>query len=182
MVVFGNSEDGKIVHCKYLLLSHRKQFSKALYGTMGGTCSARVFRPVIKLRVKKLSKLPRAAKRRVVFGKFSFGECFLVFFFWSIFALVIPYVQGASDRVGCILRCFNSCTALKPYRTLGRIRKKPKARPEDHQRTITVYKVKCNDHSFTYQGERSWSSRGAEHDPGRACKAELAINNTRTKN
>ena len=38
--------------------------------------------------------------------------------------------------------------------------------------------VKCHDCSFTYIGEskRSWSSRGAEHDPGRASNSESAIN------
>ena len=40
----------KCVHCKYLPLSPYKpleKFSKALYGTKGGTYSARIFRPVM---------------------------------------------------------------------------------------------------------------------------------------
>ena len=43
--------------------------------------------------------------------------------------------------------------------------------------TGIVYKVKCHDCSFTYIGEskRSWSSRGAEHNPGRASNSESAI-------
>ena len=43
-------QDGKCVHCKYLPLSLYKpleKFSKALYGTKGGTYSARIFRPVM---------------------------------------------------------------------------------------------------------------------------------------
>ena len=43
-------QDGKCVHCKYLPLSPYKpleKFSKALYGTKGGTYSARIFRPVM---------------------------------------------------------------------------------------------------------------------------------------
>ena len=48
-------QDGKCVHCKYLPLSPYKaleKFSKALYGTKGGTYSARIFRPVMLLRAK----------------------------------------------------------------------------------------------------------------------------------
>ena len=45
-------QDGKLVHCKYLSVVPYKaleKFSKALYGTTGGTYSARVFRPVMLL-------------------------------------------------------------------------------------------------------------------------------------
>ena len=40
-----------------------------------------------------------------------------------------------------------------------------------------VYEVKCHDCSFTHIGEnkRSWSSGGAEHDPGRVSNSESAI-------
>ena len=44
---------------------------------------------------------------------------------------VIPYLQGASDRVCRVLRTFVR-TAFKPCRTLGEIFKKPKERPQDH--------------------------------------------------
>ncbi|KAL9971690.1 hypothetical protein ACROYT_G017888 [Oculina patagonica] len=71
----------------------------------------------------------------------------------------IPYVRGASDRVGRVLRKFNIRTAFKPCQTLSQIFKKPKDRPQDHQRRGIVYKVRCNDCVFTYIGEskRSWS-------------------------
>ena len=49
-------QDGKYVHCKYLPLSPYKaleKFSKALYGTKGGTYSARIFRPVMFSRQNK---------------------------------------------------------------------------------------------------------------------------------
>ena len=89
----------------------------------------------------------------------------------------IPYVRGASDRVGRTLRKFNIRTAFKPCQTLSQIFKKPKDRPQDHQRRGIVYKVRCNDCAFTYIGEskRSWSSRGAEHNPGRACNGESKV-------
>lgn len=40
-----------------------------------------------------------------------------------------------------------------------------------------VYKVSCRECSFTYvrESKRSWNSRGAEHDPGRASNGESAI-------
>ena len=41
------------MHCKYLPLSPYKpleKFSKALYGTKGGTYSARIFRPVMMIK------------------------------------------------------------------------------------------------------------------------------------
>ena len=52
----GTWQDGKCVHCKYLPLSPYKpleKFSKALYGTKGGTYSARIFRPVMAPPVTK---------------------------------------------------------------------------------------------------------------------------------
>ena len=89
----------------------------------------------------------------------------------------IPYVRGASDRVGRVRRKLNIRTAVKPCQTLSQIFKKPNDRLQVHQRRGTVYKVRCNDFAFTYIGEskRSWSSRGAEHDPGRACNGDSAI-------
>ena len=47
----------------------------------------------------------------------------------------------------------------------------------DVRRTGIVQTVKCHDCPFTYIGEgrRSCSSRGVEHDPGRACHGELVI-------
>ena len=45
------------MHCKYLPLSPYKaleKFSKALYGTKGGTYSARIFRPVMYMTVSLL--------------------------------------------------------------------------------------------------------------------------------
>ena len=89
----------------------------------------------------------------------------------------ILYARGASDRTGRVLRKFNIRTAFKPCQTLSQIFKKPKDRPQDHQRTGIVYKVRSNDSAFTYIGESksSWSSRAAEHDPGRACNGESAI-------
>ena len=44
------------MHCKYLPLSPYKaleKFSKALYGTKGGTYSARIFRPVMEVNGKE---------------------------------------------------------------------------------------------------------------------------------
>ena len=83
-------------------------------------------------------------------------------------------MKGASDRVGRVHGRFNIRIAFKPCQTPSQTVKKPKGRPQDHQRRGIIYKVKCNDCPFTYIGEskRSWSSRGPEHDPGRAFNGE----------
>ena len=90
---------------------------------------------------------------------------------------ILPYVRGASDRVGRVLRKFRIRKAYKPVRTLGHVFRKPKDRPTVNRIAGIVYKVRCQDCSFTYIGEsrRSWTSRGAEHDPGRASNTESAI-------
>ncbi|KAL9987497.1 hypothetical protein ACROYT_G001817 [Oculina patagonica] len=90
---------------------------------------------------------------------------------------LLPYVRGASDRVGRVLKKFRVRTAFKPVRSLGHVFRKPKDRPAINRMAGIVYKVKCHDCSFMYIGEskRSWSSRGAEHDPGRASNNESAI-------
>ena len=134
---------------------------------------------VVRLFSNKSHRTPKFGKNKNVAHE-VIAECVTAVLI-NIFT-VIPYVQGASDRAGSILKSFNICTTLKPCRTLGRIIKKPKAGPVDHQRTGIIYKVKCDDRSVKYLGKRSRSPRGAEHDPGGACKAESPINNTRTKN
>ena len=50
------------MHCKYLPLSPYKaleKFSKALYGTKGGTYSARIFRPVMDASITNTQTLSR---------------------------------------------------------------------------------------------------------------------------
>ena len=75
------------------------------------------------------------------------------------------------SNVGRVLRKFRVRPAFRPVRKLAQIFKKPKDRP-----TI-VYKVSCHDCAFIYVGESDhlWSSRGAEHDPGRASNTESVI-------
>ncbi len=90
---------------------------------------------------------------------------------------VLPYVRGASDGVGRVLKKFRVRTAFKPARTLRHMFRKPKDRPAINRVAGIVYKVKGHNCSFTNIGESkcSWSSRGAEHDPGRASNSESAI-------
>ncbi|KAL9951716.1 hypothetical protein ACROYT_G044440 [Oculina patagonica] len=57
----------------------------------------------------------------------------------------IPYVRGASDRVGRVLQKFHIRTAFKPVGTLGHVFRKPKDRPAANQIAGIVYKVKCHD-------------------------------------
>ena len=66
---------------------------------------------------------------------------------------VLPYIRAASDRVGRVLQKFRVRTAFKPVRILGHIFSKPKDRPPADRVGGIMYKVKCNDCSFTYVGE-----------------------------
>jgi len=87
------------------------------------------------------------------------------------------YVRGVSDRLGRVLQKFRIRKAFKPVRTPGHIFRKSKDRPPADRIGGIVYKGKCNDCSFTYIGEseRSWTSRGAQHEPGCASNKGSAI-------
>ena len=90
---------------------------------------------------------------------------------------VIPFVQGVSDRVKRVLKQNNIKTVFKPMTTLASIFKKPKDRPPEDRVTGIVYKVECNDCTFSYVGEskRCWASRSVEHVPARAASKTSAI-------
>ena len=81
--------------------------------------------------------------------------------------VLIPYVQGTSERIKRTLNKANIKTTFRPLRTPENIFRKSKNRPAESQVKGIVYKVQCRSCSFKYIGEskRSWSSRGAEHKP-----------------
>ena len=91
--------------------------------------------------------------------------------------VVLPYIQGVSERIKRSLNAHNIQTTCKPHQTLASIFRKPKDRPPKDRIPGIVYKLKCKDCSFTYVGEskRSWRSRSAEHNPARAASRESAI-------
>ena len=91
--------------------------------------------------------------------------------------MVLPYIQGVSERIKRSLSTHNVQTAFKPHQTLASVFRKPKDRPSKERVPGIIYKVKCKDCTFTYIGEskRSWHSRSTEHNPARAASKESAI-------
>ena len=86
-------------------------------------------------------------------------------------------MNGASNRVGQVLRKFRVRPAFSTVRTLTQIFKKSKERPTINRVQGIVYKMSCHDCAFIFVGEseRLWKSRGAEHDPGRASNSESTM-------
>ena len=91
--------------------------------------------------------------------------------------VVVPYVQGISDRVKRTLQQFNIKTAIKPIRTLASVFKTTKDCPSEEKIAGIVYRVECKDCDFSYIGEskRCCASRRVEHDPALAASKESAI-------
>ena len=80
--------------------------------------------------------------------------------------MVLPYVQGISERIGRILRQQQIKVAFKPLKTVNSLFPRPKAQEKvDRTQSGTVYKVSCANCSFVYYGqtERSLKTRITEH-------------------
>ena len=80
--------------------------------------------------------------------------------------VVLPYVQGISERISRLLRQQQIKVAFKPLRTLNSFFPRPKAQERvDRPHSGTVYKISCTNCSFVYFGqtERSLKTRIAEH-------------------
>ena len=81
--------------------------------------------------------------------------------------VVLPYVQGVSERIRRILRQQQVKGAFKPLRTLNSLFPWPKAQEKvDRPQSGTVYKISCTNCSFAHYGqnERSLKTRIAEHN------------------
>ena len=82
--------------------------------------------------------------------------------------VVLPYVQGNSERVSRILRQQQIEVAFKPLRTVNSLFPRPKAQEKvDRPQSDTVYKISCTNCRVLYtsagQTERSLKTRIAEH-------------------
>ena len=81
--------------------------------------------------------------------------------------MVLPYVQGISERIGQILRQQQIKVTSKPLRTVNSSFPRPKAQEKiDRPQSGTVHKISCTNYSFVYYGqtERSLKTRIAEHE------------------
>ena len=80
--------------------------------------------------------------------------------------VVLPYVQGISERISWILRQHQVKVAFKPLRTVNSLFPRPKAQEKvDRPQSGTVYKISYTNCSFVYYGqtERSLKTRIKEH-------------------
>ena len=80
--------------------------------------------------------------------------------------VVLPYVQGVSEKIGRILKQQKVKIACKPQLTINSLFPRLKERDDsDRQKSGIVYKVNCTQCNFVYYGqtERSLKTRIAEH-------------------
>ncbi|KAK3722628.1 hypothetical protein QZH41_011725 [Actinostola sp. cb2023] len=79
--------------------------------------------------------------------------------------IVLPYVNGVSEKISRALRPHGIKIAHKPLCKISELFPRPKATKDATFKTGVVYKVKCSDCDFIYYGqtERSLRTRMAEH-------------------
>ena len=79
--------------------------------------------------------------------------------------VVIPYVQGLSEKAQRIFKKHNIATAMKPMTTLRNILVHPKDKREKDKITDCVYEIPCQGCEATYVGEtgRAFGTRKQEH-------------------
>ena len=80
--------------------------------------------------------------------------------------LVLPYVQGISERIGRFLRKQQIKVAFKPLRTVNNLFPRLKAQGKvDRPQSGIVYKISCTNCSSVYYGqtERPLKTRITEH-------------------
>ena len=79
--------------------------------------------------------------------------------------VVIPYIEGVSERLQRSFKKYNIQTAMKPYNTLKRLLVHPKDKRDVAQTSDCVYKVPCMSCDKAYVGEtgRLFGTRLNEH-------------------
>ena len=80
--------------------------------------------------------------------------------------VVLPYVQGVSEKRGRSLKQQKVKVAYKRQQTINSLFPRPKEQDDsDRQKSSIVYKIYCTQCNFVYYGqtERSLNTRIAEH-------------------
>ena len=68
--------------------------------------------------------------------------------------VVLPYVQGVSEKSGRILKQQEVKVAYKPQLTINSLFPRPKEQDEsDRQKSVIVYKINCTQCNFVYYGQ-----------------------------
>ncbi|XP_072017236.1 uncharacterized protein [Amphiura filiformis] len=93
--------------------------------------------------------------------------------------VVLPYVQGTSEKLHRVFKKHNIATAFKPHSTLRKSLVHPKDKREPTETTGCVYEIGCNNCDFVYVGEtgRLLSTRIKEHRK----EADKIINKIQTR-
>ena len=79
--------------------------------------------------------------------------------------VVIPYIQGVSERIQRVFKKHNIATAMRPYNTLKNNLVHPKDKRETAQTCDCIYEISCKNCNKTYVGEigRAFGTRLKEH-------------------
>ncbi|XP_072048491.1 uncharacterized protein [Amphiura filiformis] len=79
--------------------------------------------------------------------------------------VVIPYVEGVSERISRVFKSYNIATAMKPHCTLRNLLVHPKDKREPHNSTDVIYSIPCRNCDLSYIGEtgRKFGKRLDEH-------------------
>ena len=79
--------------------------------------------------------------------------------------VVLPYVEGLSEKVSRTFKKHGFSTALKPHRTIRSLLVHPKDKLTPLQKADAVYEIPCSDCNKTYVGEtgRLFETRINEH-------------------
>jgi len=79
--------------------------------------------------------------------------------------VVVPYVEGVSERFTRVLKQYNISTATKPHNTLRNLLVHPKDKREPHNSTDVIYSIPCKNCNLSYIGEtgRKFGKRVEEH-------------------
>lgn len=79
--------------------------------------------------------------------------------------VVLPYVNGVTERISRVLKSYNVATAMKPHNTLRSALVHPKDKREDVNKTDALYSLPCMNCDREYIGEtgRKFGTRLNEH-------------------
>ena len=79
--------------------------------------------------------------------------------------VVLPYVNGVSERVSRVLKQYNIASAMKPHSTLRSQIVHPKDKRDDLNKTDALYSIPCLNCDDEYIGEtaRKFETRLNEH-------------------
>ena len=68
--------------------------------------------------------------------------------------VVIPYVEGVSERVDQVLKKYGVFTATRPHITLRCLLAQPKDKVEPEEQDEIVFQIPCKSCGTSYIGER----------------------------